>query len=124
VNTVLIVLTLLEVLLLVVVLAGYLIAIAATLRRVSHTLGLVTFGVRAIEHQTAPIGPALKDVNEALGAVAAALEEAVGTPTPEPGHDREGPRLEVHPQNDPANRASTSPQSGAGQSGQSPGGAG
>jgi hypothetical protein len=127
VNTVLIVLTLLEVLLLVVVLAGYLIAIAATLRRVSHTLGLVTFGVRAIEHQTAPIGPALKDVNEALGAVAAALEDAVGTPTPESGHDREGARLEVHPQSDPANRAPTSPsnpQSGAGQSGQSPGGAG
>ena len=37
--------------------AFYLITIAATLRKVSHTLGLVTFGVRAIEKQTEPIGP-------------------------------------------------------------------
>ena len=82
-NTVLIVLTLVEVLLLVAVLAGYLIAIAATLRRVSSTLGLVTFGVRAIESQTAPIGAALRDVNGALGQVAGALQEIVGdTPPP------------------------------------------
>ena len=79
-NTVLIVLTLVEVLLLVVVLAGYLIAIAAKLRNISKTLGLVTFGVRAIESQTAPIGPALGAVNGALGQVAAALEEVVGKP--------------------------------------------
>ena len=74
-NTVLIVLTLLEVLVVVVVLAVYLIAIAATLRKVSSTLGLVTFGVRAIEHQTAPIGPVVRDINGALEGVAAALEE-------------------------------------------------
>jgi hypothetical protein len=80
VNTVLIVVTLVEVLLLVVVLAGYLIAIAATLRRTSKTLGLVTFGVRAIESQTAPIGPALGDVNAALEQVAAALEDVAGQP--------------------------------------------
>ncbi|MCW3010024.1 MAG: hypothetical protein JWO90_428 [Solirubrobacterales bacterium] len=80
-KTLLIVLTLVEVAILVVVLASYLIVIAATLRRVSHTLGLVTFGVRAIEVQTAPIGPVLTDVNAALGQVARALEE-VGTPDP------------------------------------------
>lgn len=74
-NTVLIVLTLLEVLIVVVVLAVYLIAIAATLRKVSTTLGLVTFGVRAIEHQTAPIGPVVRDINGALEQVAAALDE-------------------------------------------------
>ena len=79
-NTVLIVLTLVEVLLLVVVLAGYLIAIAAKLRNISKTLGLVTFGVRAIESQTASIGPSLTAVNGALTQVAGALEEVVGEP--------------------------------------------
>jgi len=48
-KTLLIVLTLAELAILVVVLAVYLIAIAATLRKISKTLGLVTFGVRAIE---------------------------------------------------------------------------
>jgi uncharacterized protein YoxC len=83
VNTVLIVVTLIEVVLLVVVLAVYLIKIAATLRHVSQTLGLVTFGVRAIEHQTAPLGPVLNDINGALEQVAGALDE-LGSPTPPP----------------------------------------
>jgi uncharacterized protein YoxC len=85
VKTVLIIATLVEVLLLVVVLAGYLIAIAATLRKVSSTLGRVTFGVRAIEKQTAPIGPALQDINAALERVAAAL-----APAPEPSRTAGG----------------------------------
>lgn len=71
-KTTLIVLSTLEVLVLVLVLAGYLIAISATLRRVSHTLGLVTFGVRAIEKQTEPVGPLLRDINGALEAAAVA----------------------------------------------------
>lgn len=79
-NTLLIILTLVEVTLVVVVLAVYLIAIAASLREVSSTLGLVTFGVRAIEHQTAPIGPVVGDINRALEQVAAALDE-VAKPT-------------------------------------------
>ena len=66
--------TLGEVLLLVAVLAGYLIAIADRLRRVSSTLGKVTFGVRAIEKQTQPIGPVVKDINSALEQVAGALD--------------------------------------------------
>ncbi len=77
-KTALIVATLVELALLVVVLAGYLIAIAATLRKVSATLGLVTFGVRAIEKQTEPIGPVLGDINGALEQVARALEGVVG----------------------------------------------
>ena len=81
-NTVLIIVTLIEVLLVVLVLAGYLIAIAATLRRVSKTLGLVTFGVRAIERQTDPIGPALKDINGALEQIAAALDDVAKPKTP------------------------------------------
>ena len=81
-KTLLIVLTLVEVGLVVAVLAGYLIAIAATLRRVSHTLGLVTFGVRAIERQTQPIGPTLKEINGALEGVAAALDEVAQPKAP------------------------------------------
>src|SRR5262249_50693083 len=77
-KTLLIVLTLAELAILVVVLAAYLIAIAATLRKISHTLGLVTFGVRAIEKQTEPIGPVASDINGAREQVAAALESVVG----------------------------------------------
>ena len=65
-----------EVVALVVVLAGYLIVIAAGLRRVSNLLSRVTFGVRAIDTQTQPIGPALRDINASLGQVAASLEAA------------------------------------------------
>jgi hypothetical protein len=79
---VLIVLTLIEVAIVVVVLAVYLIAIATTLRRVSSTLGLITFGVRAIERQTAPIGPVVGDINGGLEQVAAALEEVSKPKTP------------------------------------------
>ena len=70
--------TLGEVLLLVGVLAGYLVAIAARLRSVSTKLGTVTFGVRAIETQTAPVGPRLREINAALEGVAGALREVVG----------------------------------------------
>jgi hypothetical protein len=65
------------------VLAVYLIKIAATLRKVSHTLGLITFGVRAIERQTEPIGPVVTDINGALEQVAGALDE-LGRPAPPP----------------------------------------
>ena len=77
-KTLLIVLTLAELAILVVVLAAYLIAIAATLRKISHTLGLVTFGVRAIEKQTEPVGPVARDINGALEQIADALESVVG----------------------------------------------
>jgi hypothetical protein len=77
----LIALTLGEVTALVAVLAGYLIAIAVGLRRVSTLLGRVTFGVRAIEKQTEPIGPALRDINGALADVASALDGAARTGT-------------------------------------------
>ncbi len=79
-ETVLIIVTLVEVLLLVVVLAGYLIVINATLRKISETLGLVRFGVRAIEKQTEPIESSLGDVNAALEQVAGALGEAGRSP--------------------------------------------
>jgi uncharacterized protein YoxC len=70
----LIALTLGEVAVLVGALAGYLIAITRTLREVSQTLARITMGVRAIERQTEPLGPALQEVNTDLDAVASALE--------------------------------------------------
>ncbi len=65
-----------EVLALVGVLAGYLVVIARSLAHVSATLAKVSFGVRAIETQTAPIGPALTATNESLEQVAQRLETA------------------------------------------------
>jgi uncharacterized protein YoxC len=84
-KTLLIVLTLVELAVLVVVLAAYLIVIAATLRNVSKTLGLITFGVRAIEKQTEPIGPVAADINKALEQVADALEGVVKPERADPG---------------------------------------
>lgn len=95
-NTVLIILTLVEVLLVVLVLAGYLVAIARSLRRISATLGLVTFGVRAIESQTAPIGPALGTVNGALEQVAGALQDIVGDTSPAPATSTVGAAASEH----------------------------
>jgi hypothetical protein len=69
----LIILTVVEVALLVTVLAAYLLLIARTLRTVARTLGLVTFGVRAIEKQTEPLGNVLRDVNSTLEEVTRAL---------------------------------------------------
>ena len=97
-KAVLIVVTLAEVALLLLVLVGYLLAIARTLRTTSRTLGLITFGVRAIEKQTEPLGPVLRDVNEALEQVATVL----GIPPVEPrvgertvGAVEHGPTREV-----------------------------
>ena len=93
-KTALIVFTLVEVTLLVVVLALYLIAIARTLRKVAKTLGLVTFGVRAIEKQTEPIGPVLRDINAALEQVAGALELRPCTPLLAPQLDADRKQVE------------------------------
>ena len=76
----LIVVTLAEVALLLLVLVGYLLAIARALRTTSRTLGLITFGVRAIEKQTEPLGPVLRDINDGLEQVA----QALGLPPAEP----------------------------------------
>ncbi|WP_219415779.1 hypothetical protein [Pseudonocardia nigra] len=72
----LIALTIAEVAALVGVLAGYLVTIARRLAHVSTTLGKITFGVRAIETQTASIGPALSATNSSLEQVARRLEES------------------------------------------------
>ena len=81
-NTILIIVTVFEVVLLVAVIATYLIIINATLNKISQTLGLITFGVRAIESMTALIGPAVTDINSALERAAGALETAGGSREP------------------------------------------
>ncbi len=62
---------------LVLALAFYLIWVVLILRRLVDTLGKVTFGVGAIAHRVAPIGPLVTEINSSLGAVAGALEELV-----------------------------------------------
>lgn len=69
----LITLTVVEIALVLGVLVGYLIAIAKSLRRTAVLLGKVSFGVRAIESQCAPIGPSVLRINEQLTGVAGAL---------------------------------------------------
>jgi len=73
VRALLIVLTAVEVLLVVVVLATYLVRINRSLRTTSRYLGKVSFGVRAIETQCAPIGPVVGRINGQLAGIAEAL---------------------------------------------------
>lgn len=75
-NTFLIVATLVEVLLLVVVLAGYLLAITGTLAKIQSTARLIQIGVHAIDDQTKPIESEVRGINGALGKVAEALTNA------------------------------------------------
>ncbi len=64
---------------LVVALVGYLLKVIGILNSVNDTLGKVTFGVRAIAHQTEPVGAIVTAINTDLGAVAGALESAVAS---------------------------------------------
>jgi hypothetical protein len=74
----LITLTLIEVAVVLGVVVGFMIAIARSLRRTAVTLGKVAFGVRAIETQTAAVGPGVTAVNERLEAVASAFSDLTG----------------------------------------------
>lgn len=76
-RTLLIVLTVIEIVIFVGALAMYLIAISRSLSRTSDRLAKVTFGVRAIETQCAPIGPSVVRVNEQLTAIAGVLDGLV-----------------------------------------------
>jgi ABC-type branched-subunit amino acid transport system permease subunit len=77
-RTLLIVLTVVEIVVFVGALATYLIVIARSLRRISQSLGKVTFGVRAIETQCASVGPSVTRVNEQLTVIAGALDGVAG----------------------------------------------
>lgn len=74
----LVVLTLLEILIVVAVLVAYLVAISRSLRRTAVLLGKVSFGVRAIETQCAPIGPSVLTINAQLAGISAALGAVTG----------------------------------------------
>ena len=75
-DNLLIILTLVEVLLLVLVLAGYLLSITGTLNRIASTAALIRIGVHAIDDQTRPIESEVRGINGALQKVAAALTNA------------------------------------------------
>jgi hypothetical protein len=72
-RTILIVLTVVEVLVLVTALVYYLVVISASLNRTSANLAKVTYGVRAIETQCSSIGPSVTRANEQLNVIAGAL---------------------------------------------------
>ncbi len=59
---------------LVAALAFYLIWVVLILRRLTDTLGKVSFGVSAIALRVAPIGPVVTEINSDLTAAAGALE--------------------------------------------------
>ncbi|HVM00968.1 MAG TPA: hypothetical protein VM324_16885 [Egibacteraceae bacterium] len=87
----LVALTAAEITLVVVVLAVYLHKIAGSLRATAGFLGKTNFGVRAIESQCAPIGPAVTRINAQLGVISSALgglaDLAEGLPTQTNGRD-------------------------------------
>ena len=61
--------------------AGYLVKVVLVLRAVNDSLGKVTFGVRAIAHRTAPVGPVVTAINSDLVAVGDALEATLALAT-------------------------------------------
>lgn len=73
------ILTLILTAVLVLALAYYLVRVVLILRHVNDQLGKITFGVRAIAHQTEPIGELVGDMNGNLKAVAGALDDLVET---------------------------------------------
>ena len=66
--------TAVEIVLFLAVVVLYLLWISQSLRRTSDHLAKVTFGVRAIETQCAPIGPRVVRINEQLATIAGALD--------------------------------------------------
>jgi hypothetical protein len=69
----LVTLTVVEIALVIGVLAVYLALISRRLRVVSTYLGRLAFGVRAVETQTASIGPSVVRINKTLQEIDAAL---------------------------------------------------
>jgi hypothetical protein len=71
-------LTLLTVALVVVALAGYLIAIAWALLDTRHSVAAIADGLEIVRDQTAPLPEKLTTINGALGALLGGLEAADG----------------------------------------------
>lgn len=72
-TTLLIVLTVVEAVVVVAVLAAYLILLHRRLNAICSHLGKIAFGIRAVESQTAPIGPSVLRINATLREISAAL---------------------------------------------------
>lgn len=64
--TLLMTLTIIEIVALVVVLASYLILLTRRLESIAHSLSRVTWGVRAVEVEVSAVGPAVQDINGTL----------------------------------------------------------
>ena len=60
-------------------LAYYLIRVVIVLRAVNDSLGKITFGVRAIAHQTAPLAELLTPIKTDLEAVADTLDDVAAS---------------------------------------------
>ena len=71
--TLLIVLTVVEIVLFVTVLATYLVLIHRRLTATNTNLARITFGIRAVEAQTSSIGPSVTNLNERLTEAAGVL---------------------------------------------------
>lgn len=71
--------TLIAIALTVVALAYFLVHVILLLRETSFHLGTVVAGLRAIAHQTAPVGEIVADINQDLTEVKQALEVVLGT---------------------------------------------
>lgn len=69
----LVTLTVVEVVVFLAALVFFILRITSSLRSISLYLGKVAFGVRAIESQTAPVGPSVMRINEQLRSIAGAL---------------------------------------------------
>lgn len=72
-NTLLVILTVLEIALLLGVIVIYLVAIGRRLGNISKILGKVAFGVRAVETHTSSVGPSVTKLNTTLREIEAAL---------------------------------------------------
>lgn len=72
-RTLLIILSVIEVVLVIGALAYYLIQISKSLHETSRHLAKITFGVRAVETQCSTIGPNVVQINEQLTTIAGAV---------------------------------------------------
>lgn len=77
-TTLLIVLTVLEIVLLVAVLALFLIAVAARLRTIDGNLDVLVKGLRDVEGHTAVIAPTAAQINDPLSEIAGRLPSIAG----------------------------------------------
>jgi hypothetical protein len=71
-------LTLVTVLLVVVALAGYLIAVAVALRDASRSVAAIADGLEAVQGHTVPVGEKLATINGALSALSNGLAAVEG----------------------------------------------